>query len=488
MAINTANIKAVITAEDKASGVLKGFGSEVDKTSSSASDSFGKLSTSVVAVTAATAGMVAFGKKSLDAFNQQDLAVARLKAGIENVKSATDKNVDSLIKQAAALQKTTRFSDEQYISAQGVLTTFQLNQKAIEQLTPRLADMSEGLARVTGEMPDLEGNAILVAKAIGGEDVTGLVGALRRVGVLMTDSQQKMLQTGTVEERVALVTQILDQNFQGLAKSAGGTTSGKMTELKNQFNELEESIGSVIATGLTPFLNLLLAHPAVLDTVTVAIGTLTAAYVALRIATAFATLATGEQIGAFALLSGAASTATAAIGSMAAFISGPGLLAAGPFAAALLAIAAAYMAIQSAANGAKTALDNAASAARNASNSNDAVIKNLQELQKNGTPAEKERARITLQKLAATGAFAQGTDFAPGGMALVGERGPELINLPRGSQVIPNNKLGSMGTVNININAGALMGSDTEARKFASLIWKHIQDASSMRNQTMGSY
>ena len=35
-------------------------------------------------------------------------------------------------------------------------------------------------------------------------------------------------------------------------------------------------------------------------------------------------------------------------------------------------------------------------------------------------------------------AFANGTSFAPGGLALVGERGPELVNLPRGSQVYPN--------------------------------------------------
>lgn len=41
--------------------------------------------------------------------------------------------------------------------------------------------------------------------------------------------------------------------------------------------------------------------------------------------------------------------------------------------------------------------------------------------------------------------FAGGTDFAPGGIALVGEDGPELVNLRRGSQVIPNHELGSMG-------------------------------------------
>jgi hypothetical protein len=34
--------------------------------------------------------------------------------------------------------------------------------------------------------------------------------------------------------------------------------------------------------------------------------------------------------------------------------------------------------------------------------------------------------------------FASGTDFAPGGLAMVGENGPEIVNLPRGSQVIPN--------------------------------------------------
>ena len=36
--------------------------------------------------------------------------------------------------------------------------------------------------------------------------------------------------------------------------------------------------------------------------------------------------------------------------------------------------------------------------------------------------------------------YATGTNFARGGLALVGERGPELVNLPRGSQVLPANE------------------------------------------------
>ena len=63
---------------------------------------------------------------------------------------------------------------------------------------------------------------------------------------------------------------------------------------------------------------------------------------------------------------------------------------------------------------------------------------------------------FTPQGGAATSAFGslfpklqRGTDFAPGGLALVGEKGPELVNLPRGSQVIPNDILRSGGAGSI---------------------------------------
>jgi phage-related tail protein len=37
-------------------------------------------------------------------------------------------------------------------------------------------------------------------------------------------------------------------------------------------------------------------------------------------------------------------------------------------------------------------------------------------------------------------------------MALVGERGPELVNLPRGAQVIPNHKIAGQSGPVINIS------------------------------------
>lgn len=52
--------------------------------------------------------------------------------------------------------------------------------------------------------------------------------------------------------------------------------------------------------------------------------------------------------------------------------------------------------------------------------------------------------------------YADGTNYAPGGFAIVGERGPELVNLPRGSQVVPNHK---MRAANTNTTAQGSSGS-----------------------------
>lgn len=54
------------------------------------------------------------------------------------------------------------------------------------------------------------------------------------------------------------------------------------------------------------------------------------------------------------------------------------------------------------------------------------------------------------------GLYANGTSYAPGGMSIVGERGPELLNLPQGSAVTSNHKL--MSALAANQNGGGIAG------------------------------
>ncbi|MCS3449562.1 MULTISPECIES: hypothetical protein [Bradyrhizobium] len=69
-------------------------------------------------------------------------------------------------------------------------------------------------------------------------------------------------------------------------------------------------------------------------------------------------------------------------------------------------------------------------------------------------------------------AFATGTDFAPGGMSLVGENGPELLNLPRGAQVIPNDVLrnGGAGGGSVTVRTGDVVIQGDASEKTVALI------------------
>lgn len=54
----------------------------------------------------------------------------------------------------------------------------------------------------------------------------------------------------------------------------------------------------------------------------------------------------------------------------------------------------------------------------------------------------------------ATPRYARGTSFHPGGLALVGEEGPEYVDLPRGSKVYPHGRMpGGNMTVNYNVTS-----------------------------------
>lgn len=54
--------------------------------------------------------------------------------------------------------------------------------------------------------------------------------------------------------------------------------------------------------------------------------------------------------------------------------------------------------------------------------------------------------------------WANGTDFHPGGLAIVGERGRELVNLPRGSQVHSNRELEAMGATGGSLQVRVIKG------------------------------
>lgn len=79
--------------------------------------------------------------------------------------------------------------------------------------------------------------------------------------------------------------------------------------------------------------------------------------------------------------------------------------------------------------------------------------------------------------------FASGTNYAPGGWAMVGERGPEIVRMPRGAQVIPNDVLQARREArNINVSVNVLPGASRESADQAALAMVRALNRAGTRN------
>ena len=216
-------------------------------------------------VAGAAVAVGAFAVSTISDFEAQEDALARLHQGLINVTDDTDETnraMKELGDQASALQKTTRFADEMINSGQAMLTTFMLSKESIKTLTPSMLDMAEAFRKNTGETLDLSQVAVMFGKVMGGakDGIDGLATGLRKMGVIMTDEQQAVFKFGTEAERASTLTQIMNQNFGGFAEAGGKTFSGRMEIMKNQFGEIKEAIGGMMANALTPLVDFLSAN------------------------------------------------------------------------------------------------------------------------------------------------------------------------------------------------------------------------------------
>jgi uncharacterized membrane protein len=251
-----ANIKAVITAEDRASAALKNFGNNASSMGSKIKKG---LKIAAVATAAAGAAAIAFGVSSVKSFQESENAVAQLNAVLKSTKSVAGVTAKSAINLANSLQKVTKFSDEDVISAENLLLTFtKIGKDIFPQATKTVLDMSTALGQ------DTKASAIQLGKALQ-DPILGIT-ALRRVGVNFSDAQkdviQNLVETGRSAEAQRLILKELNTEFGGSAEAAGKTFSGRLAILKNQFDEVKESIGKVIVEAITPLMASLAAFVA----------------------------------------------------------------------------------------------------------------------------------------------------------------------------------------------------------------------------------
>lgn len=201
-----------------------------------------------------TLPIVAFGASSVKSAQDAESALADLKAVLESTGGAAGVTLDELVANAAALQKTTKFSDEAVMSAQGMLLTFtKIGKDIFPDATMATLDMAEKFGM------DASQAAITLGKALN-DPVQGVT-ALRRIGVQLTDQQEEQIKAfvavGDVASAQKIIMEELAIEIGGVAEAAGATSSGSFEQFKNQLDDMKEIIGTAIIPVLTRFMEAL---------------------------------------------------------------------------------------------------------------------------------------------------------------------------------------------------------------------------------------
>ncbi|HEX5429854.1 MAG TPA: phage tail length tape measure family protein [Patescibacteria group bacterium] len=241
-------VKIVITAEDKASGVLGSLGQKVG----GLSGIFKGLAT--VGLTAATAALGALGTvayQSIKSFDESQKVTSQLDAVLKSTGGSAGVTKQAVLDLSKELQKQTTYSDEAVVSAENMLLTFtKIGQDVFPDATRVVLDMSTALGQ------DTKSSAIELGKAL--QDPILGVTALRRVGVNFSEDQvnviKNLVETGHQLDAQKMILSELTTEFGGSAGAATDSFSGKMLQLGNAVDDLKETIGAALITAITPFI------------------------------------------------------------------------------------------------------------------------------------------------------------------------------------------------------------------------------------------
>jgi hypothetical protein len=201
-----------------------------------------------------TAPLAIMGATSVQAFREQNKAIAQVEAGLKSTAGQVGFTSQELQKMASDLQNKTLFGDEVILKdATAQLLTFTnisgQNFARTQQAALDLATRLDG---------DLKGASIQLGKAL--NDPVANLSALSRSGIQFSEDQKAVIkslaETGKLAEAQTLILDELNKQYGGSAEAAAEADGG-FTQLANSFGDLQEEIGRLLVQYLRPVVDAL---------------------------------------------------------------------------------------------------------------------------------------------------------------------------------------------------------------------------------------
>lgn len=235
------SISSVIAPEATEAG--KDAGTKISQSISSGLSNLGKgMMKGGAVATAISVPIIAGVKKALTAYAEQSSAETKL-IEIYKKRMGVDKEAaQSTIDLASKLQQTGIIGDEVALSGAQQLATFAKYPSTVNSLMPAMNNLLAQQKGYNATSQDATNIANLMGKVL-----TGNVGALKRVGISFTDSQEQVMKYGTEEEKAAMLAQVITDNVGDMNQAMAQTPEGSIAQVKNSLGDMAESLGAVLA-------------------------------------------------------------------------------------------------------------------------------------------------------------------------------------------------------------------------------------------------
>lgn len=211
---------------------------------------YANLTIALDGVANATKAAAAIVNDLVDAYSVQEEAETKLATVMIQRMNATEQTIQSIKDLASAQQAIGVIGDEVQLAGAQQIATFLNEADSIKILLPAMNDLvaqQKGF-KATGA------DAVTVANMMG-KALTGQTSALRRVGIIFSEAQERILKYGTEAQRAAILAEIITANVGHMNARLAQTDAGKIQQLANNLGDVKEYLGGIVRN-VQPFLTL----------------------------------------------------------------------------------------------------------------------------------------------------------------------------------------------------------------------------------------
>lgn len=243
----TVNTKANTSGIDKATNAIKGMDSKFKGVLGSLKQFKGALGG--LAVFEVARGIKNFADEAEEAYKTQWKAEKSINDALYSnmtARGASQKEIDGQVKSykdlASQLQQIGVIGDEVTLSGMGLMTQMGLEPEKVKALTPLIQDLAVKQYGLNVSTEQFAQTSQAVANMVNMGKLT-----LQGYGVQVTDAEKKQFKAMNQTQRYEFVMNKLKNTVAGTNEAFAKTSSGKIAQMNNELGDASEKIGEVVS-------------------------------------------------------------------------------------------------------------------------------------------------------------------------------------------------------------------------------------------------